>query len=900
MSKSSLVGLLARSWLLLLPLLPSCSLGQFSVTPAKPVVQAGETIRFQASDTVVWSMAPGSQGSIDPDGTYHAPMRVQAKQSLGGCQLLPNNHIFNTRIDHLPVHAKSQLWMAAANTGSVHYLPAFPLNTITSALEPTQMVFAYTAVNNGLFRVPSMPGLKMESGWYTPYFSNYDRHIVAIETDTCIVQEMYNFYPVGANTYNPCPQCNSQSGVRYSNTSYDLPLGATDAAGLFLLPLSLHRDEILAGAVRHALRVTVPASAVSARHVWPAIAHAGWNQNDVMPFGARVRLKSDYQLQTNNPYTQVLLTQLKQYGMIISDIGGAWEIQTADTDLYYDPQILAAFEEIRANVTPAFLEVVDASSLMVSEGSGFTEMDAEVVIATRVSDGATVRIPVALLGVTIGAETQYEVFQAGAPSKQLKAWVRGTANPSIIWTMSPEVGSLTSDGVYTPPSEASNLLQLTITATAAADPAVFTTIQVTILPAGPLRINAGGPAYTDSQGKSWLPHCCTVSKTWDYGTSGWSPHPDLALYKDSAVSYADLDYRFYVPPGNYRIRARFGEASYSSPGVRVMHLESQGLLIYRDVDIYAQVGFKTPVDFELPAVVGPDGFLRFVVRHVRGEQTMLAALEIEPDEGRPFLAVTPSNGGEVRILQQKQFYAVPWYLADQRVTWSLSPPVGSIDSQGLYAAPSLPPPEDVVVTIRATSVADPSLTAAASITVKAGVPAIRVNCGGSQSLDATGAEWSGDYGYSGGVTYGETVPIADTTPDMLPLYRTSRYVYQGERFSYSFKTPNGLYRLRLKWAEYRDTSQGNLMRVVANGQTLLIDFDPVSAAGGVQRAVDRSFEVRVTNGVLRIEFIGSPSSGYVSAAINGIEAVPITIDGMAPDSWNRRISGGGRISGPVR
>ncbi|MCL6547269.1 MAG: hypothetical protein K6T61_18835, partial [Bryobacteraceae bacterium] len=65
MRESSIVGFLARGWLLLLPLLPSCSLGQFSVTPAKPVVQAGETIRFQAGDSVVWSMAPGSQGSID-------------------------------------------------------------------------------------------------------------------------------------------------------------------------------------------------------------------------------------------------------------------------------------------------------------------------------------------------------------------------------------------------------------------------------------------------------------------------------------------------------------------------------------------------------------------------------------------------------------------------------------------------------------------------------------------------------------------------------------------------------------------------------------------------------------------------------------------------------------------
>src|ERR1039458_7034420 len=74
------------------------------VTPSiPPAVNQGSTYQFNANMKVSWSLAPGSKGTIDASGLYHAPSKVYSKQSLGGCQLLPNNHIFNTKIDKLPV-----------------------------------------------------------------------------------------------------------------------------------------------------------------------------------------------------------------------------------------------------------------------------------------------------------------------------------------------------------------------------------------------------------------------------------------------------------------------------------------------------------------------------------------------------------------------------------------------------------------------------------------------------------------------------------------------------------------------------------------------------------------------------------------------------------------------------
>src|SRR6266481_2109598 len=87
------------------------------------------TYKVQLPDRVCadtpWSY-PGCAGTIDPDGTYHAPQLVKAQQSYGGFQVLPNNHILNTRIDSLPVNASSTTWIAGAGTIPVNYLPSFP------------------------------------------------------------------------------------------------------------------------------------------------------------------------------------------------------------------------------------------------------------------------------------------------------------------------------------------------------------------------------------------------------------------------------------------------------------------------------------------------------------------------------------------------------------------------------------------------------------------------------------------------------------------------------------------------------------------------------------------------------------------------------------------------------
>src|SRR5271169_1755521 len=87
---------MAKSPVLLLAL-GVAAVAQPVITPSTPpVVAEGTTYKFTANVRVQWSLAPGSSGTIDADGTYHAPAHLDVNQKSGGCQALPDDHVYNT------------------------------------------------------------------------------------------------------------------------------------------------------------------------------------------------------------------------------------------------------------------------------------------------------------------------------------------------------------------------------------------------------------------------------------------------------------------------------------------------------------------------------------------------------------------------------------------------------------------------------------------------------------------------------------------------------------------------------------------------------------------------------------------------------------------------------------
>jgi uncharacterized repeat protein (TIGR02543 family) len=81
--------------------------------------------------------------------------------------------------------------------------------------------------------------------------------------------------------------------------------------------------------------------------------------------GQRFRLKADFDISGFSRDTQVILSALKKYGMILADNGSSWYISGAP-DPGWNNDVLHEL----GRVTGSAFEAVDESSLMISQDSG--------------------------------------------------------------------------------------------------------------------------------------------------------------------------------------------------------------------------------------------------------------------------------------------------------------------------------------------------------------------------------------------------------------------------------------------------------------------------------------------------------------------------------------------------
>jgi beta-galactosidase len=88
---------------------------------------------------------------------------------------------------------------------------------------------------------------------------------------------------------------------------------------------------------------------------------------------------------------------------------------------------------------------------------------------------------------------------------------------------------------------------------------------------------------------------------------------------------------------------------------------------------------------------------------------------------------------------------------------------------------------------------------------------------------------------------------------------------EGEAFSYAIPVPNGAWTVTIHTFEPRAAAPDTLMTVKANGAVALPPLNVKQAAGGALKGLSRSFPVRVTNGVLRLDFSGAGGKAVVAA-----------------------------------
>jgi hypothetical protein len=669
--------------------------------------------------------------------------------------VLPNDAIFNVRVDNLPLNANSAAWStnAAPNVG-LSFDTAWGTSIGDNTMPLTDETFYYTSTENGPWLIPPPPYLKRENGDYIGRGNNEDHHILAVNRNTCQFYETYNNFLTPAPCSDPAQTCTATSGWAYNSASYLLPAnGSTDAASLPLAPLTLHLDEIKAGAVRHPLRFTLARGYIQAGNaLWPAFGTNGWGGNNMPPYGARFRLKASYDISRFSQAAQTVLTGLKEYGMILADIGPGPTAQ-ADTDLTRDPIVMAGLNQIASSsLSLNNFEVVDESNLMVSPTSsqvnpanGYVTptMYAAITATDQSNTSYQASYTVPLQGVSIGLFAPTMTIVAGMPGYQLSWWINGSSNQSVTWSLVSGPGTVTSAGVYTPPTNVSAPTSALLLATSAADPNVTENLYVTIIPtgtnpAGSIRVDSGGKGVTDGNGNVWLADVGYESGNYiqlNGDGPAWpdASNPEIAVYESGGYTYGtDLAYYFVLPNGNYKVRLMFGQPyngaspATCSPFNQYWHAplnletQSQTQIHNFDFGLIANYQCATPVDEYIPATVTNNN-LEIALRAAVPEGStitpgpLLNGLEIIPDSTAPYLAIDSQQQTSVTAGNTVQLYAIGWYM-NNSVTWSLSG-VGTISSNGLYTAPATAPSSPQSVVITAKSTVNPSITASITLTI---------------------------------------------------------------------------------------------------------------------------------------------------------------------------------------
>lgn len=146
---------------------------------------------------------------------------------------------------------------------------------------------------------------------YEAYQANYVKN--AIRATFVAVWDMNRVYPLSGRG----DQCTS-----------------ADAAGFPIAPLLFNADELAAGSINHAIRFILPNAKIRAGVFVHPATHAGGPRGpaNAPPYGARLRLKTSFDLAQLSPAAQVVARAMQKYGILLSDGGNIALTAQSDAD----------------------------------------------------------------------------------------------------------------------------------------------------------------------------------------------------------------------------------------------------------------------------------------------------------------------------------------------------------------------------------------------------------------------------------------------------------------------------------------------------------------------------------------------------------------------------------------
>ena len=273
-------------------------------------------------------------GSVDT-----SPGDTSGHTNTGECSVFPADNPWNKDISSADVHLKSTDFINSIGAGvSLH--PDFGTtyegvpNGFRYAVVPEDqplipITFEYADESDpGPYPIPADPPIEASAN------GGGDRHLLIIQQGVCKLFEVFAAYMDDQGWHGG-------SGAVFDLRSNQLrPTGWTsaDAAGLPIFPGLVRYEEVEAGEIRHALRITVPQSQKA--FIYPATHYASTSTLETLPpMGLRVRLKSLVDLSVFPQRVQVILRALQKYGAFVADNGSAWYLSGVHNPSWDDDEL---------------------------------------------------------------------------------------------------------------------------------------------------------------------------------------------------------------------------------------------------------------------------------------------------------------------------------------------------------------------------------------------------------------------------------------------------------------------------------------------------------------------------------------------------------------------------------
>lgn len=282
-------------------------------------------------------------------------------------RLFPASNYWNADVSELPVHRNSDRIITTMGEDSPLH-PDFgsglyqgrpmgiPFDVVPADQARHRVRFYYPDESDG-GRYPIPADATIEGG----ADSDGDRHVLLWQQASCRLWELFDAHP------NPDGSWRAGSGAIWNLDSNAFrPDGWTsaDAAGLPILPGLVRYEEVAAGEITHAIRMT--AAETRGTYIWPARHEASDLSGARYPaMGQWLRLSADIDPMDFPPQARVIIRALQTHGAIIADNGSSFFITGAPSD-GWDNEDLNALKSL----TGADFEVVQSQRMLLDPDSG--------------------------------------------------------------------------------------------------------------------------------------------------------------------------------------------------------------------------------------------------------------------------------------------------------------------------------------------------------------------------------------------------------------------------------------------------------------------------------------------------------------------------------------------------